>query len=402
MARPDPKALQDAAAALRTQATGARRAVAEQLEKRDAEIGTAHDRAVQRQQVAEQAVKAAEETRRDETTAAQELRATAIDSETQAAGAEKKGDPNRAEELRESAVRLRARADAADTRAQAADSDTQNAKVELAEREREAHAIDRQMTDMNKASNTAERQLDVMEDKARLLDEAGRKLATASVTDNVVDRAQLENDAEKLLENANGLDVDVTGINAFTGGDIKVPELATQAIDTTAAADPAPSPDGDGTATAASAGLQDEFAQVAAGGPETPATDTATDAGATADPAPAPAVAAADAAPLDDPLGAGTAAGTDTALVGALQTDDLTGLADPAPAASPDVGGADTFDSTAGAADVSAPVGEPGTPTPELAPDPPTDVDDLAATDSFAAPDDPPADTSSVADDLIA
>ena len=82
MARPDPQALLDAAAALRSQATAGRRAVDEQLQKRDAEIGHQHDRAVQRQQVAEQAVKAAEATRKQETTERPGLAGqAAIDSE---------------------------------------------------------------------------------------------------------------------------------------------------------------------------------------------------------------------------------------------------------------------------------------------------------------------------------
>jgi hypothetical protein len=205
MARPEPKALLDAAAAMRTDATNARRLVAQEIQRRDTDLGIAHDRALQRQSAAEQAVKTADDTRKAEHRDAQEFRATAEDYRKQADAAEQKGDTRAAEETREQVQRLEARAEAAEARAVQADRDYDDARVDLATRQREANALDQQMTDMNKASNVAERQLDALEDKARLLDEAGRKLGAASVTDNVVDRAQLELDAEKLLKNANGM-----------------------------------------------------------------------------------------------------------------------------------------------------------------------------------------------------
>ncbi len=177
----------------------------------------------------------------------------------------------------------------------------------------------------------AERQLDLVNQKADLLAQAGRKLELATTIDNPVERATLELDAEKLLRNTGGIQIMTNEITKATGQEMQLPDtdhLATDATSTndTDLMDPfadATAPDAGGLS---SAGAPDDANDVAvAAAPD----DAVTPAAATAS--------------TDDPLGASpgdaTAATATTTLEPAAT--DTSGSADPSDVALGDPGGAD-------------------------------------------------------------
>jgi hypothetical protein len=396
MARPDPKVLLDAATTLRANAATARNEVAQELQRRDTDLGIRHDRAVRLQDAADQSVKSADATRQQEHRDAREMRASADAERKEAADAEQKGDTRGAEEKREIAQRMDARAEAHEARAVQADRDYDAARVELAQRQGEVNTLEQQTRDMNGASNAAEKQLDALEEKARLLDEAGRKLLGAGATDNVLDQAQLELDAEKLLKTANGITLDVAGIATFTGKPVALPDLATRPIDTADAGTPA-DPQADAVATGAPGGdpqpsddpgaLADEFDQASTADPAATTTPAALDASAATG---AGTTDAATTATAD----AGTTA---TATTGAGADGDASGTAAAAPTFD-DPLGTDTmpasFDATPSepqpAGDTLATVGAPATDTSDASFAAPADPvsDPVAEAGALAAPDD--------------
>ena len=280
--------------------------------------------------------------------------------------------------------RYQARADAATERAAQAERDLSDARISLAERQRDSTAINQKISQMNLDSNQAEKQLDSMEDKARLFDEAGRKLELAATVDNPVDRATLELDAEKLLKNASGIDLKVDAIIKVTGQDLQLPATpapvptppVADASSDTPTAD-SPTSDTDVAASGASQPLQDEFAVAApADGDADIGGCDPTRRGSTVVQSDTP----VDTGLLDDPLGVGTA--------GTQPIDAAPSLEAPAPQNDVAVASIGPENNT----DTFAP-----SPDPALdAPDPTSDVNAFAA--------DPLADVGTVApvDDTFA
>jgi hypothetical protein len=399
MANPDPKALQETAAALRDQAKAARQIANDALERNDAALGIERNHATQQLEAAEQAVKTAEGTVKQERNDAIDFRAQATDDEKSALEKEQKGDAAGAEELREGVGRYQARADAATERGAQAERDLGDARVSLAERQRDNTAINQKISQMNLDSNQAEKQLDSMEDKARLFDEAGRKLELAATVDNPVDRATLELDAEKLLKNASGIDLKVDAIVKVTGQDLQLPATpaplptppVADASSDTPTAD-SPTSDTDVAASGASQPLQDEFA-VAAPADGDAASPAATQTDATQPDATTVVQSdtLVDTGLLDDPLGVGTA--------GAQPIDAAAGLDTSTPQSDVAVASIGPENNT----DTFAP-----SPDPALdAPDPTSDAnaltsDSLADVGTVAPVDDTFAGDASATDDVNA
>src|SRR5581483_8761995 len=260
------------------------------------------------------------------------------DEQHQAAiAAERTGDTAKAEEARESERYLRAVAEAATANADTAERDLDESRVTLAQRQHDFDVAKQDIRQFDSQRASTEKQLDAMENKARMLDEAGLKLQLASTIDNPVERADLELAAQKLLQDANDINVDTNLINTATGQDVQIPDVnALPAPDATVPTDATSDAGGAGDASdvAAAGHLQDEFATVAAG------SDGSAD----------PTAAAADGTGA---AGAGDALGASPDLAAApdaLGVDGATQTADAAFAPGADEAGAAAGDVDAGTA----------------------------------------------------
>jgi hypothetical protein len=304
MANPDPKALQAAAATMRSQAQEARRAFVPAEGKRDSDAVAAQEAALVQKHAAEQAVKDYQ-TLVDRSTLIKSDAQKVIDANAKKiAEAEKKGDATAIEELRESSDRQQAIIDQAQGRLDAAQRNLDQAKVDVAERTRDLDEASRRVQATLDADVPAEKQIDALEDKARLLNEAGLKLDLARTIDNPVERADLELDAEKLLKQANAIQVDTAQITAITGQDLQLPDISTLPPMTEL---PDPSAATDGLTTGA--GTEDT---PAAGGIVDPFADGIGDDATAADPS-APVGGSAEGS--DDVLGADATGTGDAAAV---------------------------------------------------------------------------------------
>ena len=116
MANPTPKALQDAAASLRSQATAARQAVEEQSRRRDGENQTALSKAGERQEAAQVSLKAAQSRADDAFNAENAYRTQAHQLQQDARTAAQEGDAAKANDLNRQAANAAARSDEAAAR----------------------------------------------------------------------------------------------------------------------------------------------------------------------------------------------------------------------------------------------------------------------------------------------
>src|SRR6476620_11294659 len=133
MANPTPKALQGAAATLRSQATAARQAVEEQSRRRDGENQTALSKAGERQEAAQVSLKAAQSRADDAFKAQNEYRTQAHQLQQDARTAAQQGDAAKANDLNRQAANAAARSDEAAARSAQAQREVSDATVEAAE-----------------------------------------------------------------------------------------------------------------------------------------------------------------------------------------------------------------------------------------------------------------------------
>jgi hypothetical protein len=365
MANPDPKALQAAAATMRTRAEEARKAFVPAEGRRDNDAIGAQEDALVQKHAAEQAVKDYQANVDRSTLIKDDAQKTLDDNAKKMVEAEKRGDSAALDELRESNDRNHQIIDQAQGRLDAAQRNLDQAKVAVAERTRDFDEATRRMNATIAADNPAEKQLDALEDKARLLNEAGLKLDLARTIDNPVERADVEMDAEKILKQANAIQVDTKQITAITGQALELPDISSlppmsELPDSSADADV--STTGAGTdepvASSDTAGaIVDPFAD--GGGDD--------------------AVAAVDTSPVaasDDVLGtAGTDVDTGSAVATAVAPDPVA----PDPVTAADTPAAPSFDAGAidgGAADPAPAMADAGSDfaAPDL--DDPGPVDD--------------------------
>lgn len=386
MANPSPQALHDAAASIRAQAETARQETLGEYRRAVEENKHSNDQEAVQLAVNRAEVKSREEVLQSRQQQAVEMSDRAADREQKARDAEQKGDAGKAQELSEDAARARANSDATMAQVTHAQTDLDQARVTLAEHERDTNAAFQQRGEQLQNLQHAETQLDAMENKARMLDQASRRLMDASITDDVPHRADLELEAEKLIKDANGIQIDAAVIAQVTGHDLQLPDTTALPADTTPAGD-TPSDrdttpvgdtsleqpsDGDTARGAASDHLEDQFdaPATADGGARAGAADT--------DAVSGDASGAAAAAPTDDLLGVSPAGATDAV---ALDAGQPAGVADSSAVPDP-------VSDTESAAAFG---------TPSDAPSDPTFDSSGVASDSGALVSDPAADFSSVA-----
>ena len=352
MANPTPKALHDAAATLRSEAAAARQTIDEDARRRDNENQTALAKAADRTDVAELTLKNAQSRADEAFKQENDLRTQSHDQQRQAQEAAQRGDVAKANELNRQAGDSAARSDDAAARSAQAQREVVDANVAVAESHRalseEAGELRSRMVDPMEA----DRQLGLMEDKAKLLDEAGSKLALAATIDNPVERAGMELDAEKMLRNASGIQIITSDITKVTGQSMQLPDIdalptQTTPIDDTSLMDPN-ADDSAATGTSMS-GTPDKL--------DDPVGMAASAGGGTQDPTNPSAGISTDAiaaAPLVDPLGVDLGAGTgsgaafDSAQPAATDSTARLDSAQPVDAALATVGGAAPLDDPLG------------------------------------------------------
>jgi hypothetical protein len=262
MANPDPKALQAAAATMRTQAEEARKAFVPAEGQRDKDVLAAQEDAYVQKHAAEQAVKDQQTIVDHYTRLKAEVQKQLDDDKPKIAEAEKKGDSAALEELHEHQARLQTQIAGYQERQDTAQEALDQGNVTVAEKTRDMEQVNRRYGSTLETDNTAEKQIDALEDKAKLLNEAGLKLQLASTIDNPVERADMELDAEKLLKQANAIQVDTAQITAITGQELQLPDVsalppAADVADASSGVDDATT----GATTGATGGdLQDPFA----------------------------------------------------------------------------------------------------------------------------------------------
>jgi len=279
MANPDPKALQAAAATMRSQAHEARKAFVPAEGKRDNEALEAQEAALVQKHGAEQAVKDHQEILNRSVLIKTDAQKDIDANRVKIAEAEKTGDTAALEELHERQARLQTVIDQTQGRLDNAQRNLDQAKVDVAERTRDFDEATRRMKATVESDNPAEKQIDALEDKARLLNEAGLKLDLARTIDNPVERADMELDAEKILRQANAIQVDTKQITAITGQELTLPDISAlppmaELPDPSADADVSTTgagTDGDVASGDAAGNIQDPFA---AGGADGDASDT--------------------------------------------------------------------------------------------------------------------------------
>ncbi len=133
MANPTPKALQDAATALRTQAQAAQQALDARNRQRENENAPAIDKATQRLDAAERAVKSAQSHADSEWDRHNDLRQQAHKLQGEAQQAAQQGDTAKAADLNRQATNASLGADDAEARYRRAYDDVNAANTELDE-----------------------------------------------------------------------------------------------------------------------------------------------------------------------------------------------------------------------------------------------------------------------------
>ncbi|HZP28016.1 MAG TPA: hypothetical protein VFC99_03605 [Acidimicrobiia bacterium] len=399
MANPDPKALQAAAAAMRDQAQTARQAFVSEQTRQERELDKEQEEAVIQKHGAEQLVKDRETLLNHYRESVANATKLVEDDQKKIADAERRGDGATGQEAREHQANVQASLVAEQSRLDEARHNLDDARVAVGERTRDLDDVHQRMHQFSDRQGAAEKQLDAMEDKAKLLGEAGRKLELATTIDDPVERANVEVDAENLLKSADAIQIDTAAIVTMTGQDVQLPDigaLPTQPADAPstdgdaapAGGDSAPADagatDGDAAPTGEPGHLDDEFA-VATAPDGNGAAPAATGAGTVS--SEAGALDTANAAPVDDVLGVGadaTAAGPTGSFDASEPLDDAA-VATAAPAGD---GGVDTFaaqpdpapDAMAAPADAAATVPDLGDDFSSVASDDaPAPTEDLDA-----------------------
>jgi hypothetical protein len=353
MANPTPKALHDAATQLRSQATSAQQALDARSTQREDQNKPALHQALVRMETAETVAKRAHENADDVWKQHNDYREQGLKLQEQAQAVAQHGDAGMAADLNRQAADAMQRSENADARYQQAVKEANAADADLTSARAAVNDAGGELQSRTLDPMDAQRQIDLIKEKADTLDQAGRKLELAPTIDNPVERATLELDAEQLLRNAAGIQILTGEITKATGQNLQLPDVdhlqtadATPTGDT-GLADPFADDTGAATAGATADQTPDQTADVASPGAPTGTAGTDDTAAASTGATPTgtgsdDAAAAPDAGPslaaADDPLGmspsgddavAPTAAdaGTDDTAFTAAATPDATDTA---------------------------------------------------------------------------
>ena len=207
--------LNDRAFDVAEQAKAFRDQLTDTTEAKFAEIGVARDRAARDQYAAEESAKSADVQLRREQAAAKVDIDGAAKEEAKALAAEKRGDDRAAEEFRENAQSLRSSAEVHSNRAEQVQLDKADLEKEAADLKARVAELEGEKTALVQSGGTAAKELDKMEDQARLLLEASQKTEQAARLPPDDPRvATLQAEAQKALDSAAKLDVDEGAIQA--------------------------------------------------------------------------------------------------------------------------------------------------------------------------------------------
>jgi hypothetical protein len=212
MARPDLKVRADA---LRAEAAVARRQLDETYESSRAELRRQLMQSTRDAETAHYGAERAADHAKGSRIEEDNLRSLADHEEQKVANHERDGKVDKAEDSREWVAMRRREADATSEEARQLDIEAARLREEEAGHQRRLAELDDEVQDLYSRHETADTNLDNLENQTRLYDEAWRKFAAAEATDNIPERAQLELEAEKALRDAEAIEVDRTAIRAF-------------------------------------------------------------------------------------------------------------------------------------------------------------------------------------------
>jgi hypothetical protein len=212
MARPDLKVRADA---LRAEATAARRQLDETYESSRAELRRQLMQSTRDAETAHYGTERAADHAKGSRIEEDNLRSLADHEEQKVANHVRDGKVDKAEESREWVAMRRREADATSEEARQLDIEAAKLREEEAGHQRRLAELDDEFQDLYSRHETADTNLDNLENQTRLYDEAWRKFAAAEATDNIPERAQLELDAEKALRDADAIAVDRVAIRVF-------------------------------------------------------------------------------------------------------------------------------------------------------------------------------------------
>jgi hypothetical protein len=207
--------------ALQAEAKAARATMLEQYKTKEIELATRRDQVAREQYGAEQQIKSSAQQLKVEQRDGKAALDKAAKLDRDAAAADKRGDRKGAEELRERADAARIDAETHDARFRQIEVDTSDLKLQVAEFDHQRDAILRERDDHVAALNAADKEVDKLEEQARMLEEARLEYAKAELMS--VDDAEAGTHidaAEKLVKTAEEMAVDRDVIRVL------VPDLA--------------------------------------------------------------------------------------------------------------------------------------------------------------------------------
>jgi hypothetical protein len=212
MARPDLKVRADA---LRAEAAAARRQLDETYESSRAELRRQLMQSTRDAETAHYGAERAAAHAKGSRIEEDNHRSLADYEEQRAASHVRDGKVDKAEESREWVAMRRREADALSEEGRQLDIEAARLREDEAGHQRRLAELDDEFQDLYSRHETADTNLDNLENQTRLYDEAWRKFAAAEATDNIPERAQFELEAEKALRDAEAIQVDRAAIRAF-------------------------------------------------------------------------------------------------------------------------------------------------------------------------------------------
>lgn len=168
--------------------------------------------------IAEASAKQATEDAQDYATGAQVDYTSAVELEESAAAAAKRGDTKQAEEDTELAAHYRGGAKRYEQQEREATLEAAKYREEAAGHDVRAKELHYEMRDTNGLHSAAEKQLDNLEERARLYEEANRKFDEADGANGSVSapmRRRLQNEAQAAIDKADAIEIDRAAIRVL-------------------------------------------------------------------------------------------------------------------------------------------------------------------------------------------
>ncbi len=210
-----PDSLKARADALRAEAKAARADVTAEYQARMTKIDTESARVRRETRNAEQSAKQATEDAEGHAAGARVQYTSANELEASAAKAAQRGDVKQAEEDNELAAHARGSAQRYEQQEREATLEAAQYREDAAGHDLRAKELQYEVRDTNRLNNAAEQQLDNLEERARLYDEAIRKFDEADGQVNAPTRARLQREADAAIARADAIEVDRAAIRVL-------------------------------------------------------------------------------------------------------------------------------------------------------------------------------------------